>query len=161
MKRSTKRMTRRSFAACGFSALASLGVSGRALAQGQPVLRKPIPPEVEQANVALVNAFCAAWGKKDMNTLSASLADNCTFRVNQNRPAIVGKKAVVDRLEEAVKRGVEFKVLKTVVLGPLVVNERDDVFAAAGDQPARVLRIHAGMFFVVDGKIVEWTDYSV
>ena len=51
-----------------------------------------------------------------------------------------------------------FRVLRTVALGPVVVNERDDVLPGAGGQP-RVIRVHAGLFFVEDGKILEWTDY--
>ena len=161
MKRSKHPISRRTFTASGLSALASLGVSGLAFAQAQGTVRKPIPPEVEKANLALVNDFCTAWGRKDMVKIAASLADTCTFRLNQTRPPIVGKQAVVAAIKGFVDRGVDLKILKSAVLGPVVLNERDDFIAATADQPARTIHVHAGMFFVQDGLIVEWTDYSV
>ena len=45
-----------------------------------------------------------------------------------------------------------------MVLGPIVLNERDDVITQANG-PTRTFRVAAGLFFVENGKIVEWTDY--
>jgi limonene-1,2-epoxide hydrolase len=50
-------------------------------------------------------------------------------------------------------------VLNTVALGPVVVNERDDPFAATATSPAVNFHVAAGVFFLENGKIVEWTDY--
>jgi limonene-1,2-epoxide hydrolase len=159
MKRSTHRITRRAFATGGVSALGSLGLAALAFGQ-EAALGKLVTPEVEKANVAVVNDFCAAFGKKDMAKITSLLADNCIYRVSQTRPAMTGKQAVADFFQPVMDRGqIEFRVLKTVVLGPVVVNERDDLLPGSGTQPARLLRIHAGLFFVQDGKIQEWTDY--
>ena len=162
MMRFTRRMTRRTFAATSLGAMAAIGAPMAGQTQGAAPVRLPIPPDVEKANVALVNAFCAAWGKGDITTIGNALADNCAFRISQSRPPIVGKQAVMDAITGFLKDGpIEFKILKTVVLGPVVLNEREDYLPAAGGRPARVIRIHAGMFFVANGKIVEWTDYAV
>ncbi len=156
--RSQRAITRRAFASSGLTACAALGVSGLALGQ-TPGTGKPVSPEVEKANVTIVNNFCAAFARKDMETIGSLLADNCIYRLIQNRPAVVGKAAVLETLKPFMARGLDFKVLKTAVVGPVVVNERDDVIGAADGQPARTIRVHAGMFFVQNGKIVEWTDY--
>ena len=161
MKRSKQSVTRRAFTATGLGALAALGISDVALAQAQCNIGKPVSPEVEKANVAVVNEFCASFKKNDLKTIESLLADNCSFRISQTRPPITGKKTVVDTLKGFMDRGLEFKVLKTVVLGPVVLNERDDLLGASKDQPARTIRVNAGMFFVQDGKIQEWTDYSL
>jgi limonene-1,2-epoxide hydrolase len=121
-----------------------------------------VSAEVEKANVAVVNEFCAAFKQKDLAKITSLLADNCIYRVSQTRPPMTGPKAVADFFRPVMERGeVDFIVLKTAVIGPVVINERDDVLPASGTQPARTLKIHAGMFFVQDGKILEWTDYIV
>src|SRR5438552_5053691 len=54
----------------------------------------------------------------------------------QTTPAVVGHDAVLDRVKGFMDRGAEFKVLKTVALGPIVLNERDDILAKGfGDGP--------------------------
>lgn len=159
MKRSIACVSRRSFAAGGLSALAAVGLSKLAFAQAPPTQGRSVTPEVETANIAVVNDFCAAFDHKDLNKALSLLADNCTYRVTQARPAIVGKEKVAETLKGFMDRIVAFKVLKTVALGPIVVNERDDVFGASATQPARTFHVAAGVFFVENGKIVEWTDY--
>ena len=59
------------------------------------------------------------------------------------------------------ERVVDFKVLSTVALGPLVLNERDDIFEPSDTAQgfSGTFRVAAGLFFVENGKIVEWTDY--
>lgn len=167
MKQSKHRMTRRAFAASGLGTLSFLAVSSRAFAQvGQQVdLAKPVTPEVEKANVVLVNDFCAAFEAKDLARLVSLLADNVVYRITQARSleqAAKGKDAVAAIYRPLMDRGeVSFKVLTTVSLGPIVLNERNDFLPGSPTQPARILRIHAGMFFVQDGKIVEWTDYRL
>lgn len=138
--------------------VAGFGASPLAAFQTAP-MGKPVGPEVEAANVQVVNTFCAAFAKRDIDTIASLLADNSSYRLLQNRPAVVGKAAVLETIKGFLGRGIEFKVLKTVVLGPLVLNERDDVIGAAAGQPARTIRVNAGMFYVQSGKIVEWTDY--
>jgi limonene-1,2-epoxide hydrolase len=158
MPESRRSLTRRAFTTTGLATVAALGGAPLAAFQSAP-MGKPVGAEVEAANVKVVNAFCAAFAKKDIDTIGSLLADDCTYRLLQNRPAVVGKAAVVETIKGFLGRGLDFKVLKTVVLGPLVLNERDDVIGAAAGQPARTIRVNAGMFYLQNGKIVEWTDY--
>jgi limonene-1,2-epoxide hydrolase len=159
MQRSKHRMTRRVFGVGGAMALGSRGLSALVFGQ-QADVGKPVGPEAEKSNVAVVNDFCAAFAKKDLAKITSLLADDCMYRVSQTRPPMTGKQAVADFFKPVMDRGqIEFRVRKTVVLGPVVLNERDDLLPASATQPARLLRIHAGLFFVQDGKIQEWTDY--
>jgi limonene-1,2-epoxide hydrolase len=52
---------------------------------------------------------------------------------------------------------IEFKVLETFSAGPMVMNRRIDTFVSP-----RSFRWHGvGVFFVKDGKIEEWSDYTI
>lgn len=160
MARSPHALSRRTFAVNSLGALGSLGVVASAFAQGRSGETGAASPDLEQANVAVVNDFCAAFKRKDLARIGALLDDNCAYRVTQTRPPMMGRSAVVDFFRPAMDRGeIDFRVLRTVTLGPLVVNERDDVLPGAGGQPPRIIRVHAGLFFVQGGKILEWTDY--
>ena len=61
-------------------------------------------------------------------------------------PLFLGIKRFLDRV-------VEFKVVRSVAVGSIVLNERFDRF-----NPERTLHL-AGVFFLKDGKILEWTDF--
>ena len=50
----------------------------------------------------------------------------------------------------------------TVTLGPIVVNQRDDIVSEPRTVNGKTIfnfHVAGGVFFVDDGKIVEWTDY--
>jgi len=160
MKRSKHSPSRRTFAASGLTALATLGLSRLSFAQGAALTGKSVSPEVAKANVAVVNDFCAAFARKDLSKAVSLLADNCAYRPTQTRPVVVGKEKVAETIKRFLERGAEFKVLKTVVLGPLVVNERDDIIVM-NDGPTRTFHVAAGLFFIENGKIAEWTDYLI
>jgi limonene-1,2-epoxide hydrolase len=51
----------------------------------------------------------------------------------------------------------EFKVLDTFAKGPMVFNERIDSFASGALKSWHGV----GVFFLKDGKIVEWYDYTI
>jgi limonene-1,2-epoxide hydrolase len=158
MKQRPRSSSRRRFAVRWLSALATLGVSRLSFGQGATPTGKTSSPESEKANVAIVNDFCSAFGRKDLAKAVSLLADNCAYRTTQTRPPIVGKEKVSETIKGFLERGAEFKVLKTVVLGPVVLNERDDVIATAAG-PTRTFHVAAGLFVLEGGKIVEWTDY--
>ena len=163
MRVSTNSMSRRTFfTAGGLGALAALAADRLAAAQEF----KSASPEVEKANIRVVNDFCATLKSRDVAKAQSLLADKCTYRPTQTTPAVVGHDAVLGQVKGFMDRGAEFKVLKTVAMGPLVLNERDDIFAKGfGDGPAnagpKTYRVAAGLFLVENGKIVEWTDYVI
>ena len=156
----SKTLTRRALAV-ELASLCAVGSGTVAFAQAQaPIPQgRSLSKDEEQANVALVNEFCAAFGRHDLAKIVSMLADNCVYRLVQTRPPVVGKDAVTATIKGFLNGIVEFKVLRTSVIGPVVVNERDDVFKNA--QGMRTFHVSAGMFFVEKGRIVDWTDYLV
>ena len=152
--------SRRRFTATGLSALAAIGISRLSFGQAAASAGKAVSKETETANVDVVNEFCASFARKDLAKAVSQLSDNCVYRTTQTRPPIVGKEKVTETIRGFLERGAEFKVLKTVVLGPIVLNERTDVLMTA-EGSTRTFHVAAGVFFVENGKIVEWTDYVV
>ena len=160
MKRSTYSPSRRAFAASGLTALAALGLPRLSVAAlAQATRGTAVPAAVEQANITVVTDFCVAFERKDVAKAVSLLGDNCVYRVLQDRPPLVGKDKVAENITALIERGAEFKLYKTVALGPLVLNDRDDILvrAAGGTITIRL----TGFFFLEDGKISEWTDYRI
>ncbi len=115
--------------------------------------------EGEKANVKTVNDFCAAWSSRDLARVLPFLADDCVYRMSETTPPVNGHAGVTDRLKTwlADSTLVEFKVLDTAAAGPIVINHRVDRFLTA--RPLTWEGV--GVFFVKDGKIKEWSDYTI
>jgi limonene-1,2-epoxide hydrolase len=136
-----------------FSGLAAglLGFSGAGPAAGMT--------DSENANLALVTAFCESFAGRDMTKIASFLAANCVYRVTETSPPLTGP-AALERIKTYVERAdkIEFKILESWARGLIVVNERVDTFIS----PARTNALHlTGVFFVRDGKIAEWADYII
>ena len=111
----------------------------------------------EKANVEAVTAFCAAWPSHDVTKIMSFFADPCAYRVTETQEPAKGREAVTARIASFVDRVQEFKVLDTLAKGPMVFNERIDSFASGALKSWRGV----GVFFLKDGKIVEWYDYTI
>jgi len=113
----------------------------------------------EEANLALVTRFCAAFATRDMTKIAAYLAPDCSYRITETAMPAVGA-AAVERIRSYVERSsqIEFKILDSWTRGPMVINERIDSFTRADASPAYHL---VGVFFIKDGKIAEWIDYGI
>jgi len=113
----------------------------------------------EQANVQLVTDFCAAWSSRDVNKALPFLADDCVYRMTEATPPAHGHDGVVERLKRAVETSslVEFRILDTAAAGPIVITHRVDRFV----MPRPLTWEGVGVFFVKDGKIKEWSDYTI
>ena len=111
----------------------------------------------EKANVAAVNAFCAAWPSHDVTKIMSFFADQCAYRLTETREPAKGRDAVKAQIAGFVDNVQGFKVLDTFAKGPMVFNERIDSFTGG------VLKSWhgVGVFFLKDGKIVEWYDYTI
>jgi limonene-1,2-epoxide hydrolase len=146
-------MDRRSFLG-STAALTALGTARAADAQTQPTAE-------EQANLAIVNGFCAAWATRDPKQILAFFADDGVYRMSETTPPVTGPAGIMQRLGswiESSDKGIEFKVLDTWARGPMVVNHRIDYFRSS----TRPLTWEGvGIFFVKDGKIREWNDYTM
>ena len=144
--------SRRAFlTAAGVGAAGLLGGAGRADAADWN--------DVEKANVKTVNDFCAAWATRDVNRALPFLADDCVYRMTETTPPASGHDGVIQKLKPTVDNStvVEFRVLDTMAAGPIVINHRIDRFLTA--RPLTWEGV--GVFFIKDGKIKEWSDYTI
>ena len=104
-----------------------------------------------------VNTFLVAAAKRDYETALPLLAEDVVY---QNMPiaAVTGRAAVQEQLDMVLAMGTdsEWKVLREVADGDVVMNERVDRFLINGnwiDLPVM------GVFVLRDGLIAEWRDY--
>ena len=151
-------VTRRAFLTIG--GLSAIGLSLVQDAAAQVHVSK----ETEQMNARIVTEFCDSFAKRDVAKATSFLAEKCIYRPSQTAPPVIGRDAVAERVKRIMtdRGGIDFKVLKTVTLGPIVVNQRDDIPAEPRTVNGKTIdnfHVAGGMFFVNDGKIVEWTDY--
>lgn len=151
-------VTRRDFFTIG-----GLGVFGLSLAQSAAA-QVHVSSETEKKNVRIVTEFCESFAKQDVAKATSLLDEKCIYRGTQTAPPVTGRDAVAERIKRIMtdRGGIDFKVLKTVALGPIVVNQRDDLPKEPRVISGKTItnfHVSGGVFFVNEGKIVEWTDY--
>jgi limonene-1,2-epoxide hydrolase len=110
-----------------------------------------------QSTVRLVNEFCASVSKLDPAAMRRFFADDIVYRMTETRPPIAGADAVMSTYQKLEATSIEFQVLETFASGPIVINHRIDRFV--GPRPFTWEGV--GVFFVKDGKIKEWSDYTI
>ena len=138
--------------AASLGALMTLGTGGSAQAAELS--------DAEKANLKLVGDFCAAWATRDLAKILPFLAEDSSYRMSETTPAVTGHAGVRERLGSWIESSqqIEFKILDTFAKGPMVVNHRVDRFVST----TRPLTWEGvGVFFVKDGKIKEWFDYTI
>lgn len=145
--------TRRAFlAAGGAGAVATLTPARPASARD---LTAP-----EKANVTVVTDFCAAWATGDVAKITSHLSDDCVVRFLQTQEPVKGRATVAERLGKGLASShIEFVVYETFAAGDLVTNLRDDHITDKQGKK-QTFRV-AGVFYVRNGKIVEWIDSVV
>jgi len=111
----------------------------------------------EQANVQLVNDFCASWPDHDLDKLMAFFADDGAYRMTETTELADGYDAVSTQIQTILNNVDRFEVLDTFARGPMVVNERIDYFSDFAIKTWHGV----GVFFIRDGKIVDWYDYTI
>lgn len=111
----------------------------------------------ERANVQVVNDFCAAWPSHDLQKVTSFFADDSAYRMSERQDPSKGHQAVTEKINSYLGNVVRFEVLETLARGPMVFNERIDHF-----EKLNIRSWHGiGVFFLRDGKIVEWYDYTI
>jgi len=110
-----------------------------------------------QGTVRLVNEFCASVSKLDPAEMRRFFADDIVYRMTETRPPITGADAVTAEYQKLQAKSIEFQVLETFASGPIVINRRIDRFVG----PRSFTWEGVGVFFVKDGKIKEWFDYTI
>jgi limonene-1,2-epoxide hydrolase len=113
----------------------------------------------EQANLTRVTDFCASWSTRDMSRVLPFLSNDCVYRMTETTPPANGHDGVVQKLKQWLDDAslVEFKILDAKASGPIVITHRIDRFMTK--QPLTWEGV--GVFFVKDGKIKEWSDYTM
>ena len=105
----------------------------------------------------VVNAFMAAFDRKDLDGALALVTDDCYY---DNVPLgdMRGREKMREFLAPIVagNEPVKFEVLRQAAGDKVVMNERIDRFVMSGKQVALPV---SGVFEVVDGKISFWRDY--
>lgn len=114
----------------------------------------------EKANVSVVNAFIKALEDKKADTLVSLMAPTGKARMSAHtmEPAMTPEqfKSAISKFFES--GGVQFKTFETDANGPVVTNVRvDRITSKAGQQDLHYM----GVFFLKDGKILEWNDYEI
>ena len=114
----------------------------------------------EQANVKAVNAFIKALEEKNADGLVALMAPTGRARMTAHSqdPAMTPEqfKGAIGKFFAA--GGVQIKTHETIAQGPLVMNVRTDRIT----MPNGIQDVHyMGVFYLKDGKILEWNDYEV
>jgi len=142
-------MDRRKFLAAGAGLAAVTGIGARVDAADMTA--------DERANVKIVNDFCAAWPSHDLAKVMAFFAETGAYRMTETMEPAKGRDAVTARVKSIIDRVEKFEVLDTFARGPMVINERIDRFSSGALKAWHGV----GVFFVKDGKIVEWYDYTI
>lgn len=145
-------MERRTFAAGGAAAMLA-GLAGPAYS-AQMTAR-------EQANLDVVSGFCMAWATRDPKQILAFFAEDGIYRMSETTPPVTGPAGILQQLGswiESSDRGIEFEIVQSWAKGAIVVNHRIDRFRSS----TRPLTWEGvGVFYVSNGKIKEWSDYTI
>ena len=101
--------------------------------------------------------FCAAVSKLDPAVMRPFLADDVVYRTTETAPPIIGAETVLETYRKLNATSIEFRVLETLAARPIVINRRVDRFVS----PRSFTWTGVGVFFVKDGRIKEWSDYTI
>ena len=134
-------------------AAAALGT----LAAGYPLsLQGAKQTAQEKANIQVVKDFCEAWPAHDVGKIMSYFAENCAYRPLETMETAKGRDAVEKEIKRFVNNVERFEILETWARGPMVINQRIDRFTRF-----QIKAWHGtGVFFLKNGKIVEWFDYT-
>ena len=80
--------------------------------------------------------------------------------MTETTPPAIGHAGIRERLGSWLETSqqIEFRIIDTFAKGPMVVNHRVDRFVST----TRPLTWEGvGVFFIKDGKIKEWSDYTI
>lgn len=120
--------------------------------------------ELEIANETLVNNFCRDWSLRDVEALAPYLADDLLYQITPAQPLITSLAQFKQQMGPFMARmaSIQWDVLRSYVVGPLVLNERIDYFNAPEGGKAPSMRFHvAGHFLVEEGRIKIWKDWPI
>ena len=115
---------------------------------------------VEQVNRDLVARFCAAWDALDIERIVGLITEDFIYQPFDKAPlthGIAEFRAFVQPFLES-SRAIRFEILRTHVIGPVVVNERIDHILAKPGGKDMAYPI-AGVFQIDGGRIRIWYGF--
>lgn len=121
-------------------------------------------PALERQKEKIVNDFCKAWSLKDADALTPYLSDDIEYHMFEGRPPINGVAEFSAQLKPFMSgmREIDWEMLRSTVMGDIVLNERIDHFLRPEGSEAPDSHFHVvGVFLVRDGKIKYWKDYNL
>lgn len=125
---------------------------------------EPQNKDLEVANETLVNDFCRDWSLRDAELLRPYLAEDLLYQIAPGQPLIESRDEFEERMGGWLKslESVRWDILRSHVIGPVVLNERIDYFNAPEGSKSPSMRFHiVGHFFVEDGVIKVWKDWPI
>ena len=150
-------VSRRALAPLGMGTLAAAWTGGALAAESVGAAN-----ENEAAREKLVTDFCLNWATKDVETLIPALSDTIEDHIWEGGPVINGVETFRKQMGPfmAGMREIDWQILRSTVMGDIVLNERIDYFYRPEGQKDDVFHV-VGVFLVRDGKIQYWKDYSL
>ena len=103
---------------------------------------------------------CESWASLDIEKITSFLAEKATFRMIETTPRMEGRSTIAMAMKGflATAKSAKFEVLREHAMGSIVINERIDHFDMGKTKNAFHI---VGIFFVKDGEIQEWQDYTM
>ncbi len=139
-----------------FVGAGALAATGLAVSQAQAAEMTA----TEKANLNVVTDFLAIWAKQETDPATgvSFFTDDCVVRMEEDKPALVGKTPLAGAFAGLLKSGrYKIDVLNSLSRGPVVTVDRVD---ASITDPSKKFVV-VGVFVLKDGKIKEWMDYMV
>ena len=101
--------------------------------------------------------------KLDVDKLLSYVHDDFIYQITQSQPDVVGKEAYRKHLTPMLNgmEKIDWQILRQHAIGQLVINDRIDEFypPVGGRMPRMRFRV-AGYFWIEEGKIKVWRDFS-
>ena len=119
---------------------------------------------IENKNETLVNNFCRDWSLRDAGALEKYLAPDLIYQIAPGQPLIESYQQFVDQMGEwmAGLESIEWEIIRSHAVGPLVLNERIDHFNAPDGSKSPSMHFHiAGHFLIEDDRIKVWKDWPM
>ncbi len=118
----------------------------------------------ENANETLVNNFCRDWSLRDVDALLPYLAQDLLYQITPGQPLITSAEQFAAQMGPFLKKlaQVDWEIIRSHAVGPLVLNERIDHFVAPEGSETPSMHFHiAGHFEIEDGVIKVWKDWPM
>jgi len=106
----------------------------------------------------IVRAEIAAWARNDVEEVISHFADDATFDIGPDWPALSGRAAIHDMMKVFFAGGqcVDLEILYLAVDGDVVLMERRDHWIVDGKQMSWPVM---GAYEVKEEKITAWREY--